>query len=192
MILTRKRIFWIIFSFLVYIPTSSKLGGFYPWYGLFFLLLLFCNFYLSDFRIKKQLFSLVFLSFTFSLCIVFSIYLNSSTFILNDFFEVLRILVYIQIIIFSFVYSSKIKVNEIKLFSKLLIFIELVTSILQRASMSFTTVMGMVWDTEKVWGQRSVGTLNNPNILSMWVIVFTMVIIFNSENLIAKILQKRY
>lgn len=162
-------------------PSSSKLGGVSAWYMLlFFLCLLGLSFKIlqKKLRYSDVLFGVSVPFFFLLSSMAFSLLTSTSYAVGGDILELLRVIVNLSVLVFAYNYSS---LNTGRFFYRFYIWFipfEIFISIIQKHS-GIKSVLSMIWNMEKAWFLRSTGTLANPNVLALYLIVGYVFIAFS-------------
>lgn len=169
----------IIVLLIFYIPSSNVVGGFQFWYliaiGIVLFALSFCNKSSSFFvRAVFSFFLINIILLTISLLVSG---INFGT--LKDFNEFIRLIGSFSVFLFFYYGYSKSDNKFLVSFFKIFLVIQLLVCFLQ-SNDTFNNLIGVIWNTEKVWIMRRTGTFGNPNILSIFSIAAYSFIFFNS------------
>lgn len=177
---SKHFIFILLLAMTFFIPSSIQIGGFQLWY---LLIVCFSAATLLHGTIIKDGISKSVLYFVFLNCsllvlgILFSIGNYGSVGDTNEFARLVGILC-----VFNLAYSvsnPNLK-KDIILFFKFFLLSQLLICYLQGFN-SINTVLGYIWNTDRVWLYRRTGTFANPNILSVFSIISYCFVYFYSR-----------
>ncbi|WLD24701.1 hypothetical protein NU10_04760 [Flavobacterium dauae] len=179
---TNMLIYLIVFLLVFFIPSSSTIGGFQLWYVITVGVVLygvFKNNLMVDYLVKTVFhfiiisFILLFISLLFS-----GMNFGSS----QDFNEILRVIGIFSIFYLMYVGYSENWNKRIVLFLKLFLLLQLVFCFLQENDI-VGRIMGIIWNTERIWNLRRTGSFANPNILSIFCVASYSYIFFRIKNI---------
>lgn len=186
MILRDNHVINFLLLFLLFIPTSPILGGYYTWFFLFsgvVLLFLLVKRQIIDISSHLPLLLYIILSFLF---LYISLVLAPSQSV-GDYNEFIRLLIYLLLYLCFYAnlpkkqYEFEEQITQIVKILKYFIVIQFVAVLLQSNS-SILNLMGIIWNMEKYWSMRSIGTFDNPNTLSILVSISFSVIYFKEKS----------
>lgn len=179
---TNMLIYLLVFLLVFFIPSASAIGGFQLWYVITVGVVLygvFKNNLMVDY-LTKSVFRFILISF---ILLFISLLFSGMNFgSLQDFNEVLRLVGVLGVFYLMYrAYSEKWN-KKVILFLKLFLFLQLVFCFLQEND-SVNRIMGIIWNTERVWDLRRTGSFANPNILSIFCIASYSYIYFRIKNI---------
>lgn len=189
MTLRKSTIFHFVSGYIFFIPTATWFGG--QKFGLMMLMVLLSIFILlryvqSDkpYIDYKNFFVISLLFFP----LLFSMVLNPRYLIIDDVVEILRVILYALIFIFSYLYGRNVKYSSFIFFAKVFLIVQILVVVLQRFEVELVLdLFRLVWDDEKNWAFRNTGTFTNPNVLSFFSIVALSIILSGQVKVIIKL-----
>lgn len=168
------------------LPSSSFVGGL----GLWYLILLCSGVFFSIYFVSRKLtfnFVLLASSIIFILLTTFaSLALSYEYFVLDDFFEIIRVFSLLVFLTGGYFLSNDKTFTFLLSFFPFYLLFQLVVSILQKSEVIKAT-MSLVWNMDKAWSLRSTGTLGNPNVLALMCILSMLFVYFFSAHKKVKI-----
>lgn|SRR5690554_111367 len=179
---TNMLIYLLVFLLVFFIPSASAIGGFQLWYVITIGVVLygvFKNNLMVD-NISKSVFRFILISF---ILLFISLLFSSMSFgSLQDFNEVLRLIGVLGIFYLMYVGYSENWNKKIVLFLKLFLLLQFLFCFLQEND-SVNRIMGIIWNTERIWDLRRTGSFANPNILSVFCVASYSYIFFRIKNI---------
>jgi len=175
-------IYLLVFLLVFFIPSASAIGGFQLWYIVTVGVVLYGVFKnkLEVDNLSKSVFHFILISF---ILLFVSLLFSSINFgSMQDFNEVLRLIGVFGVFYLMYVgYTEKWK-KKIVLFLKLFLLLQFIFCFLQ-ANDSVNRIMGVIWNTERIWDLRRTGSFANPNILSIFCVASYSYIFFRIKNI---------
>lgn len=174
-------IYLLVFLLVFFIPSASAIGGFQLWYVITVGVVLygvFKNNLMVDY-LTKSVFRFILISF---ILLFISLLFSGMNFgSLQDFNEVLRLVGVLGVFYLMYRGYSEKWNKKVILFLKLFLFLQLVFCFLQEND-SVNRIMGIIWNTERIWDLRRTGSFANPNILSIFCIASYSYLFFRIKN----------
>lgn len=175
-------IYLLVFFLVFFIPSASAIGGFQLWYVIAVGVVLygvFKNNLMIDY-LTKSVFRFILISF---ILLFISLLFSGMNFgSLQDFNEVLRLIGVFGVFYLMYVGYTENWNKKIVLFLKYFLLLQLIFCSLQGNEV-VNKIMGIIWNTERIWDLRRTGSFANPNILSIFCVASYSYIFFRIKNI---------
>ncbi|MGS2764942.1 O-antigen ligase family protein [Sinomicrobium sp. M5D2P9] len=179
---TSMLIYLLVFFLVFFIPSASAIGGFQLWYAVAVGVVLYGVFKnkLEIDYLSKSVFHFILISFILLLISLLFSGMNFGS--LQDFNEFLRLIGGGGIFYLMYVGYTEKWNKKIVLFLKLFLLLQLIFCFLQ-GNDSVNRIMGIIWNTERIWDLRRTGSFANPNILSVFCVASYSYIFFRIKTI---------